>query len=163
MSFSMEKIQANLKSKQHRKPYKVNHKTGVDTKGCFIMINNLDILTDNVKLALRIFLRKRLEAVGVTHLTKELFYEHLQELLSYCCEKPFLKISIKDVELCEGKIIYNLRATLANRHVKDVFMLTDVNNQFATSTIVGRQLEQQEHVAIQQEWINNYLEGVEII
>lgn len=110
MAFSMSQIKRR------------NRTSGsVNIKECFSLISKLGILTDNVKYGLTIYLKKRVKTRGVTNLSYDEFYQMVQRLLSYCCGKPFIKISQADVQLNECEILFHIKFATQKSFLKELY------------------------------------------
>lgn len=95
--------------------------TKVNIKECFALISDLGILTDGVKFGLTMYLRKRVKTRGVTHLNSDNFYLMIQRLLSYCCDKPFEKISYVDVQNFEHDILFHIKFATQKSFLKELY------------------------------------------
>lgn len=98
-------------------------------------VNGLDIITDNIRYGLVVYTRYRVtRSVGRFQL--EELKTQIKTLLSACCGKPFLSISLQDVENNEFRILYQIRAAMVTKSVNQLYKC-DIENNFALETIIG--------------------------
>lgn len=114
MSFSL----ANIKCK---KPNKVNNiTTNKNIRTLYAYVNNLDIITDNIKIGLKAYLDFRVNLRNNTYLTVDNLEDMVVELLESCCNKSYLHIGIKDVSIEENEILYQIKKAIyygATKHI----------------------------------------------
>lgn len=79
---------------------------------CYSYIKSNDILTDNVKYALDKYISFRFTKRTNSNFTSNRLKEMTEDLLSYCCNKPYVSISIQDVMANESQILYEIKRAI---------------------------------------------------
>ena len=93
----------------------------VNIKSLFSEINNSPILTENVREALNIYLRYRLNHYGVVGLQKDGFRRLVTDLLEQCCGKCVTDISCSDISINEKNIIYQIKRAMELKAIKTIY------------------------------------------
>lgn len=108
MAFSLEQLKKNS--------YRKNRY--VYTPDLFGWSHNLTNISENAKLAIRLYLDARLYVFGTSGLSLETYKYMIKDLLKNCCGKEFIDITPKDTDLNIDEIIFQLKWAL-KRHRKD--------------------------------------------
>ena len=109
MSFSLSQIKRK------------NNKSNNTVKLCLRVIEDTDILTTNVKMALKKYVRFRFKNTHISEFNSIKFGEMVVELLSNCCDKEFENITQIDVLANEQTIIYNIKLAFEYRKLDTLY------------------------------------------
>lgn len=97
----------------------------VNVKILFGVVNDMGILSDNVKHGLKLYLKARLKQYGINGLNKQSWQKMIYELLEYCCSKSYKKIGLVDTTANQGEIIYQLKKSLSVGKLKSLYIPDD--------------------------------------
>lgn len=141
----------------------------VDFRKCYAMINNWDILSNNVKLALKKYLNYRLKQRRTNNLFNDKLEEMIKELLECCCNKDYLQIGLQDVVLNENEILYQIKKAIYYGATKHIYSPYDNNmsnicglnlNNLRQSVLPPKRITQ-ENLSIEQ--VQDYFAELEVI
>lgn len=92
---------------------------------CYMIIKNLDIVTDNVRDALTRYLTDRLKSRSATNLDSNRLWDNIKELLEYCCCKKYENITIEDVKSNESLIIQHIEWCIKHHNTKRLIWIDE--------------------------------------
>ena len=87
---------------------------------CYGHINNMDILTPNVKKAIRKYLDSNIKYQWATALKWCSLEPMIKDLLEYTCNKEYIHIGIEDVSNNEKQIIYEILKATKSGSIKSL-------------------------------------------
>lgn len=100
MAFSLDSVKRKARTKQ------------TEVFDCHFYLKDLDILTENTRYALWKYVDYRFRKRHRGTLSSQQLEPLVQELLSYCCNKPYQSISRQDVINNENSIIYEIKRAI---------------------------------------------------
>ena len=110
MSFSLSDVKFNKSKNNFRDEIKL----------CYGSVNNMDILTPNVKKAIRKYLDSNIKYQWATALKWDSLKTMIKDLLEFVCGKEYIHIGIIDVQNNEKQIIYEILKATKSGSIKSL-------------------------------------------
>lgn len=159
MSFSLSQIQRKTVNK------KITNTNNI--KQCYYLINSLDIVSDNVKFALKKYLDYRFKLRHTNNLNASNLKEMIVELLQECCQKSYIHIGLKDTTLNEIEIIYQIKKAIYYGATKHIYSPYADNNTSIDCSNYRKDILPPKRLSnvqeLQMDNVKNYFKELELI
>lgn len=141
-----------------------------NVSSCFSLVNNMDILTANVKIALKAYVNYRFTRRNSNNLNSNSLNIMIKELLEFVCGKSYLKISKKDVLINEATILFEIKKAIIYGATKKLYFNEmenekDLDNfyNFSYKPNQDKKVVKLTEVELkEEETVKNYFEGLEV-